>query len=309
MDTPSSSASSPPTDTRPVSFYVDDLSNEEDPLSWVWEGMDPAILDFLDEQPATPTQEPCDVSDVAISSFQTRFEKLPDATFTVATWLAFIRDGGAADPIAKIRAARGSATYDKLKKGLRCITWAGQFPSGRKHSDPFSTSGLVFLELDNHDGPPPAWWLWAEKHRIASNPGVVACYVSAGGQGLHIIAAVHPIPASPVEYRAAWSWASRELSIESTGDQQVGHHNRLAAISHDEAAYVNLTPVPIAWEPAAGGASGGKSGRADTPETLAEAFKLIAEHFGVEWSGSSDDDCKAGLRMPCTFHGGSNRLP
>ena len=33
---------------------------------------------------------------------------------------------------------------------------------------------------------------------------------------------------------------------------------------------------------------------------------MIAEHFGVEWSGSSDDDCRAGLRMPCTFHGGSN---
>ena len=249
-----------------------------------------------------------DISAVVISSFQTRFEKLPDVTFTVATWLDAIRDGQAADPIAQIRAARGTPRYDALKKKLRCATWAGQFPSGRKHNDPFSTSGLVFLELDHHDGPPPQGWLEAEQVRLAANPGVAAIYKSAGGLGLHVVAAVDPAPASPSEYRQAWGWLTRELAIEEYGDAQVKHHGRLAAVSHDPDAYRNLEPTPIRWEQN-GFANTGRSAensRRYTPGDIAEAFRLVAQHFGVEWDGTSEDHAKAGVRMFCPYHGGRN---
>ena len=298
-----------------VSLHPDDLIDA--PLGpgqlIVWDEEADGYIDLFDwpehavadEQ---PTQEPRDISAVIISSFQTRFEKLPDATFTVATWLDAIRDGQVADPIAQIRAARGTPRYDALKRKLRCATWAGQFPSGRKHNDPFSTSGLVFLELDHHDGPPPQGWLEAEQVRLAANPGVAAIYKSAGGLGLHVVAAVDPAPASPSEYRQAWGWLTRELAIEEYGDVQVKHHGRLAAVSHDPNAYRNLEPTPIRWEPN-GFANAGRSAensRRYTPDDIAEAFRRVAAHYGVEWTGTSDEDCKAGFRMRCGYHGGRN---
>ena len=98
---------------------------------------------------------------------------------------------------------------------------------------------------------------------------------------------------------------TRELAIEASADPQVKNRNRLAGISHDPDIYTNLTPTPICWELNSQG-SAGKSERTHTPDDLAEAFTLVAEHFGVEWDGTTDEDCKAGLRMPCPYHGGDN---
>ena len=296
-----------------VSFHPDDLIDEpltvEDIELFLFESRynaqlwNSAAAENIDDTPPPPP--PRDVSAVPVSSFRTRFETLPDATFTVAQWLGFIRNGQAADHVAKIRASRGSPEYGQLKKKLRTVAWAGTFGEGRKATDPVNPSGLVFLELDHHDGAPPPSWLWAEKMRLASHPSTVTVYVSTGGAGLHVVSAVDPVPTSPTEYSEAWAWLTRELAIEASGDPQVKNRNRLAGISHDEAAYVNLNPTPTRWEPTLG-STGKESERTHTPETLLEAFRLIAEHFGVEWSGSSDDDCRAGLRMPCTFHGSNN---
>ena len=281
----------------PVSFAPGDLLDDlPDALGAFVDGLSP------------PQPQPRDISAVIISSFQSRFEKLPDATFTVATWLDAIRDGQVADPIAQIRASRGTTHYDRLKKGLRCVAWAGQFPSGRKQTDPFEPSGLVFLELDFHDGAPPEGWLWAEKQRLASNPGVVAVYLSPGGQGLHIVAAAAPAPSTPSEYRQAWAWLTRELAIEERGDPQVKHPGRLAAVSHDAGLYQNLEPTPIRWEPNtfANAGRSAESSRRYSPADVAEALRLVAQHFGVAWDGATEDDAKAGLRMACPYHGGDN---
>ena len=166
----------------------------------------------------------------------------------------------------------------------------------------------MFLELDHHDGSPPPGWAWAEKKRLAANPSVVACYISAGGLGLHIVAAAAPAPSTPSEYRQAWAWLTRELAIEEAGDPQVKHRGRLAAISHDPDAYQNLEPTPIRWEPN-GFANAGRSAensRRYTPFDIAEAFRLVAAHFGVEWDGTTADDAQAGVRMFCPYHGGNN---
>ena len=310
--------STPPSPT-PASFFIDDLADgdaltlddldlflaEERLNAELAAALDPAE-NIDDSLPPPPSPTTRDVSGVSLSSFETRFKPQPDTTFSVAQWLGFIRDGQAAAPVAQIRDARGTPAYDLLKKRLRTVTWAGTFGEGRKANDPVSPSGLIFLELDHHDGAPPVWWPRAEKMRLASNPGVVASYISAGGAGLHVIAAVDPVPNTPVQYSQAWAWLTRELAIETSGDPQVKNRNRLAAVSHDPDLYQNLTPVPIAWEPAAGGASAGKSERTHTPGDLAEAFRRVAAHFDVVWDGASDEDCQTGLRMPCVYHGGDN---
>ena len=82
--------------------------------------------------------------------------------------------------------------YDRLKKQLSCASFSGTFPAGRAGQFPTDATGLVFLEVDFHDGPPPAGWLESEKTRLGSHPAVTAAYVSAGGAGLHVVVAVSP---------------------------------------------------------------------------------------------------------------------
>ena len=182
----------------------------------------------LDDNPDGDQPTPVDVSSKVLSAFTTRFEKVPAAAYTVESWLGFIRDGSQAQRVASIRASRGTAAYDRGKKKLPCTSFSGAFPNGRAGQIPTESSGLIFLELDHHDGPPPAGWLASERARLGEHPGVVAAYVSAGGQGIHIVAAVDPIPTSRKEHTQAWAWASRELQIADTGDHQVKDITRLS---------------------------------------------------------------------------------
>ncbi len=252
---------------------------------------------------------PVDVSALPLSAFTSRFAKIPAQVYTLLEWLGAIRDGEMAKTVAAIRDSRGTPRYDALKKQLPCVSFSGTFPEGRAGKFPSDASGLVFLEVDHHDGAPPEGWLDAEKARLSAHPAVVALYVSAGGAGLHAVVDVNPIPTDRASYHQAWAWATRELELEDRGDPLVKDSTRLACISHDPDLYVNLNPQPLRWEPntlASTGRKGQGSTRQHTPDDLAQAFRLIAARFGVEFEGVGDADCETGLRMPCVYHGGDN---
>ena len=151
-----------------------------------------------------------------------------------------------AQSVQRVRNSRDSPDYSKYKSSLQCVAFSGAFSEGRKGKFPSPASGLVFLEVDSHDGPPPSGWLEGEKARLAAHPAVVAVYTSVGGQGLHAVLAVDPIPVDRPSYRQAWAWATRELALEDRGDPLVKDSTRLACISHDPALYINLTPHALA---------------------------------------------------------------
>ena len=167
---------------------------------------------------------------------------------------------------------------------------------------PTTSSGLVFLELDHHNNTPPDGWLEAERGRLAEHPAVVAAYASVGGRGLHIIAAVSPTPDTKDEYTMAWGWAGRELGVLDKGDPRVKDITRLALISHDPDAHVNLNPIPIDWEPNSLARTTEAIEKGYKPTDSTQAFGLVAAHYGIEWG----EDLEAGLRMPCPYHGGDN---
>ena len=203
--------------------------------------------DDLIDDPA----EPRDVSLIPISRFTNFKTGLPQSPTTVSEWVTCIRDGGHAESVATVRAARGTDHYDKLKGRLPAVTWAGTFPEGRKGKTPTEPTGIVFHEMDHHgEGGPPPGWLWAEKERLAANDSVVAVYVSCGGQGLHVLVAVTPTPTTKVQYRSAWTAALEKLELTEKADPAVKNIDRQAVVSHDPDVYINLRPVPLAWEPA-----------------------------------------------------------
>ena len=251
-----------------------------------------------------PWAIPRNVCNTPISFFPTRFTVEPTQEITLAQWVACIEGGDQKDRVARIRDARGTPAYDEIKKQLGCVSYGGTFPEGRKGRNPENPSGLVFLEVDFHDGAPPEGWLTIEKCRLFTFPSVVAVYVSAGGQGLHVVASVDPIPTTRQEYKMAWAWATRDLGLQESGDIRVKDSTRVAAISHDRLIFHRATTLPLHWEPNTLDEDG-KGGKArKRPEDMAGAFRLVAAHFGIEWAGSDDEACKTGMRMPCHYHGG-----
>ena len=214
-----------------VSFYYYDLPDEsptlEDIELYLFESRFNA--ENWNSAAAAPTAR--DVSAVRLSLFKNRFEIVPSATTTVGDWLSAIRDGADRHSIEVIRNTRGSPDYDKLKQRLRNVSWSGTYPLGRKGQTPAEPSGLLVLEIDHHDGPPPLGWLEAEKARLGTNPAVVAAYVSPGGAGVHVVVAIDPIPGDRDQHKQAWSWATRELALEAFGDPRVKDQTRLAAMS------------------------------------------------------------------------------
>ena len=302
MDSDSSAASS-----KPVSFAPNDMIDAPlgpgDCIIW-HQGEYIDLFDWAEHTVAD--EQPRDVSGVRLSVFHNRFEVVPSATTMVGDWLTAIRDGADRHSIEATRSARGTPDYDKRKKRLRNVSWSGTYPEGRKGKTPTEPSGLLFLEMDYHDGPPPSGWLESEKARISAHPAVVTAYVSPGGQGVHIVTAVDPIPGDRDQHQQAWAWATRELELEASGDPRVKDQTRLAATSHDPNIYMNTSPTPMAWKPNTFGTTAGKSERTHTPDDLAGAFRLVAAHFGVAWDGTSDEDCQTGFRMHCAYHGGDN---
>ena len=238
-----------------------------------------------------------------LSVFSRIFEAAPVQEVPLEHWLNCVRgDAETAEKVGVVRKSRDTARYDALKKQLPAITYAGTFPEGRAGKVPTTPSGLVFLELDHHDGTPPSGWLEGEKARLAAHPAVVAVYRSVGGQGLHIVAAVSPTPNSKTEYTMAWGWTGRELGVLDSGDPQVKDITRLALISHDPDAHVNLNPTPIAWEPNSLAQTKEAMQKGRRPTDSIQAFGMVAAHYCVEWT----EDLAAGLRMPCPYHGGDN---
>ena len=294
-----------------ASFYFADLIDE--PLTLedleVFLAEERANAELWNSAAAGPTADPAppphDYAGAIVSVFENTSTTFSRSSFAVWGWVQKLRDGYFSSLVEPVRAAtHGSGEYRHLKAQLPAVAWAGEFERGRKGTSPCKPSGLVFAEIDQKPSVTDDAWLKEQKARLSQHPCVLAVYRSAGGAGLHTVTAVSPIPQTSKEYKVAWAAVSRELGIEKIGDPAVSNRTRLALCSVDAELHYNPNPAPLLWE--LNKEEGEDEPRHHKPETLAEAFRLIAEHFGVEWSGSSDDDCRDGLRMPCTFHGGSN---
>ena len=149
---------------------------------------------------------------------------------TAAEWLGRIRGGHYSEFVAKVRAARGSPDYDKLRMHLDAVTYAGIFQVGRtKWDTPVPSSGFVFLDWDQKGEVPDVVLRDATKERLSQQPGVVAVYESVGGYGLHVIAAVAPEPRTSAEYSYIWTILTNVLDLPPGGDEKVKTHYKAGA--------------------------------------------------------------------------------
>ena len=235
------------------------------------------------------------------------------AAITARDYLESLRLGTYAAEVSALRAARGTANYDRLKGTMPAIGWGAFLPNGRKETDISELTGLVFLDWDQHDAAPDAELRDAQKARVAQQPGVVACYQSCGGDGLHIIVSVEPVPTSKWEYEQAWLSCVQafQLRADRKNDMSVKHPNRLAIVSYDPAAYINLDAEPLIWTATARAtasttARAGEFAGVRSASTAVEAMDLIARHYGSKGVVVGDTQGLMGIHLACPYHGGGN---
>ena len=142
----------------------------------------------------------------------------------------------------------GKDAYNAFKTDARAVTWAGEF----KHRDERSLitpSGLAFIDFDGDDRAEAE----AERARVSAYPFTAAAYLSLSGGGVHAIIRVDPPPATPAEYKAAWSAAMRATGYAKGGefkdaDQSVKNLSRVCFIASDPDAYFDPDASALAWD-------------------------------------------------------------
>ena len=161
-----------------------------------------------------------------------------------------VADKGAKGPDGKLTSA-GQA-YQDAKKALPCFTAGGTFRRGsRMKASLQEPSGIRLLELDDLD-PTAAEAL---RDRCKGLPYVVAAWVSSSGRGLHLFAVQEPRATGKDDHA---SWQALATAVERDLDVRVSDHDasvkdisRVAYVSHDPAAWINMAAVPEPWTPPA----------------------------------------------------------
>ena len=147
-----------------------------------------------------------------------------------------------------ILAAQGKgAAYAAFKTGAKGITWGGRF-THRANANLQAASGAVFIDIDGLANIQAAA---AERDRVSAYPFTAITYISLSGLGVHSVIRVAPTPATPSEYKAAWTAAMTALGYDPAGtsdaDKAVSDMARLAFIAHDGGAYANAQAQPLRW--------------------------------------------------------------
>ena len=189
-----------------------------------------------------------------------------------------VRSGEWAEGIERVRALAShkkekldgklteeAEAYDAAKHALPFSVVSGHYMPGHRHAPdpqnprhadrypecavggayPIVPSGIRFVELDDIND---AQALASARERLQAHPAVVACWLSPGGNGVHIFVLVDPKPSTNSEAHAAYVAVVAELGIAAVDDNSVKNLSRLAFVSTDPDAYWNPAPIPIAWE-------------------------------------------------------------
>ena len=156
--------------------------------------------------------------------------------------------------------------YRDLKKDMLAFTVpSGIYEAGHRHgtepqkpdhckkypeckqggAHPPIPSGIRFLEIDDLNEESLA----AARENLEKHPSVMGCWLSPGGNGLHIFVMVDPQPTNDAEAHAAYAAAAGAIGIAETGDSSVKNLARPAFVSADSTAFINLNSVVIPWTP------------------------------------------------------------
>ena len=200
--------------------------------------------------------------------------------WTLEELAAAVRDGTWADKIRPIRAlarhknekdetgkrkSQRAAQYSELKETtLRYAVLSGTWDLAHRHADSathakkpcevnglIEPSGLRLLDLDDV----PACNRAAIKIALDDGalPWAAACWLSPGGDGLHLVALLEPAPTCQAESHAAFAalladLADRLPDAKAASDASAKNLMRPSFVSHDPDARVYPDARPFLWQ-------------------------------------------------------------
>lgn len=197
-----------------------------------------------------------------------------------------VADKGVKGPDGKLTPA--GLAYQNAKDALPCFAVGGTFRLGSRKKEALQeSSGIRLLELD--DLEPTA--AVALRDRCKELRYGVAAWVSSSGRGVHLFAAQEP-RATGKDDHASWqalaTAVERDLGVKvSDHDDSVKDITRVAYVSHDPAAWINLEVVPEPWTPPTEGQQTppGKASDVDSDRTL---VPLALEFLASQGVGRDD---------------------
>ena len=137
-----------------------------------------------------------------------------------------------------------SDEYDNAKLAGRLPTYGGYFEDRRLKDTLTNGSGYVVHETDDlpdHEQAAEA------RNLIFQHPAVAFTHISKSGIGVHIVAAVSPVPQNDDEYKLAWEAARQALGIREN-DEAVKDVSRVMYPAFDPDALYREDVEPIPWE-------------------------------------------------------------
>lgn len=132
-----------------------------------------------------------------------------------------------------IRASKTKQEYEKLKKTLPCIIFAGLF-SQRNGDSCIQHSGLMVLDFDNY---PSDEVLLQQRTLLEQNPHVILLFVSPGGKGLKVVVR---IPEATKETHPKYYKQFYDDFGFDNFDANCSNIDRVCYESYDPTPYLNL---------------------------------------------------------------------
>jgi VirE N-terminal domain len=175
---------------------------------------------------------------ICVQRFDDLFDPTPSAELFLADALTAIAQGTYARAIRHVRAVlaqRGEAAYKTAKERLPQITFAGTFAPCRAKANLVQHSELCHADIDHLRN------LAAAKQRLITDPCVVYCFTSTGGDGLKYGVRIAPVD-NDEAYKHAWGYvaAAHQSAYEVIWDRTGKDICRLCFVSWDPDMYVNL---------------------------------------------------------------------
>jgi hypothetical protein len=189
------------------------------------------------------------LANIPVSLFHGSFDSEPQRTVTLQHILQSIRTGTYATQVRYVRqvlAIYGKAAYNKAKRSLPAVTFAGTFDPSRGNNYLKAHSGLLHVDMDHLKD------VTGTKRALSDDPYLVFAFTSPSGGGIKAGVRI-PIITTAEGYAHAWH-VVRTVYEERYGvrwDHATKDVARLCYISHDaelywnpEAAVFDVPPVP-----------------------------------------------------------------
>ena len=225
-----------------------------------------------------------------INLYRSNQHKTPERSLSIAEVHGLITTDYEAET-AYIRAADGDKKEQNRRKAasLKVVTYNAGFGDSKAQANLDKATGLCFLDFD-HLTKPDEW-----RDSIIKEPGVVLAYVSSRGEGGHAVVAYEPVATSPYLFTKAWEYLAAKFGAETEVDSQAKNINRLAYLSHDPDARLNVaaleSPVQVP--------------KTSQPNKASIEARDRLDKLAQQVGGTLNDD-HTEMRMKCPAHDSSS---